>query len=493
MEHLAMDASGKAQAPAGPLKEGPSGPVDIPFEAHGASYALIDKKAPQILEAENEKLDELIEKFTKGFDPGAFGGTIIASIPMLTRNLFPGSYAHLLLLLLESFEMVQATQLSLEGWLAEHFHGNPIIHPTEISITDETFFGAEIEMLTKLLQPIREGTRNSIYWVNTRRMHPTRTCEELEASIRVIESFKNDVCEALKDDHELRTFYTHLPISVERTAMFSMKQLRLDACKATLHWDNYNGTEIEFTSFFRFYKAHISETEPEKARATGWLPPTSPGTPRLSAEEADEGDLASWISHGVNNEIIDLLLKTALWLSLARGLAAAHLFCDVARLFVLNEPNKAMTDEYGRFLLKLIRLRTATDGVQFSPTAPVPREPKTLPSRNVDYFQDVWRTGHRLSTGLYDNISFLAKNNASTFKLADPPRRRSGHEEMKIIAQTSFQGEIAATECLTGNANSSDEESLPKDGSLANDTAEEYECFELSPDKPAIFNNKTSI
>lgn len=248
-----------------------------------------------------------------------------------------------------------------------------------------------------------------------------------------------------------------------------MKQLRLDACNATLHWDNYHGTDIEFTSFYRYYKAHISETQPEKARATGWLPPISPGTPRPSAEEASEGDLVSWLSHGVDNEILDLLLKTALWLSLARGLAAAHLFCDVARLFILNEPATPIADEYGRYLLKLIRLRTSCEGAQFSPSAPVPREIDVFPDRNVDYFQDIWRTGHRLATGLYDNISLLAKNNATTFKLQDPPRRRRGHEEMDIIAQTAFNGITAANEDLNRNLDSSDEESLAKEDSQANE------------------------
>jgi hypothetical protein len=161
--------------------------------------------------------------------------------------------------------------------------------------------------------------------------------------------------------------------------MYSMKQLRMDACRASLHWDNFNGSEIEFTSFYRFYKAHISTTEPARARASGWLPPKSPGTPRLSAKEAGEGDLANWISHGIGDDIVNLLLKTALWLSLARGLAAVHLFCDVARLFVLHPPPMTISKEYRRFLLHLIRLRATTGGAQFSPSPIVPRDNKVFP------------------------------------------------------------------------------------------------------------------
>ncbi|KAL2823183.1 hypothetical protein BDW59DRAFT_173666 [Aspergillus cavernicola] len=420
-------------------KEVPAGPVDIPFHT---PYALVDEKAPQIVEAENQKLDDLMDKFTKGFDPGSFGNVIMSSLPKLANNLFPGTYAHLLLILFETFNVIQSLQLGMENWLLHRFD-TPNIYPGEGSFSDESFFAAEIEMLRKLLEPIREGTKRSIFWLNTRRADPSRTCEQLEASIRVIETFKNDICAALSPSHENRTTYSTLPVSVERTAMFSMKHLRLDSCKATLHWDSFNGSELEFTSFFRFYKAHVSKNEPAKARASGWLPPTSPGTPRLSAQEASEGDLASWISHGIDNEVIDLLLKTAMWLSIARGLAAVHLFCDVARLFVLNMPSKKPTIEYRCFLQYLTRLRASAEGAPSCTSPLVPRDNKVFPSRNIDYFEDVWRTSHELSAGLYDNISLFVKNNVPNFQLSKaPPRRRSGHADMHIITQVPLRGNL---------------------------------------------------
>ncbi|KAL4987056.1 hypothetical protein BDW68DRAFT_197652 [Aspergillus falconensis] len=475
-----MDVSDPFPAPAEHPSEGHAGPVDIPFDAQGSPYALVDEKASQIVEAENQKLDDLIGKFTKGFDPGTFGSIVTSSIPMLIEDLFPGSYAHLLLILFETFEAVQTIQLGLEGWFKRRYNGNPIIFPSETSITDETFFAAEIETLRKLLEPIREGTKSSIFWVNTRRSDPARTCEQLEASVRVIESFKEDVCAALNLENENRTIYSTLPVSVERTAMYSMKQLRMDACRASLHWDNFNGTEIEFTSFYRFYKAHISKTEPARARASGWLPPKSPGTPRLSAKEAGEGDLANWISQGVGDEIIDLLLKTALWLSLARGLAAVHLFCDVARLFALHQPPMAITKEYRRFLLHLIRLRATTGGAQFSPSPLVPRDNKVFPDRNTDYFEDIWRTSHQLSAGLCDELSLFVKHNVPNFKLSKAPvRRRSGHGDMHLITQAQIRGSLASNAC------SSDEESG------GNDTADEYDFLDFSSESSSMFRSKT--
>ncbi|KAL4788722.1 hypothetical protein BJX76DRAFT_363371 [Aspergillus varians] len=461
------------------LIEEPPGAVDIPFDSKGGSYALVDEKAPQIVEAEGQKLDDLMRKFTNGFDPGAFGSTIMASIPQLAEDLFPGSYAHLLLLLLESFDMLQNIQLGLETWIGSRYHGFPIVQPSETSITDETLFAAEIETLRKLLEPIREGNKNSIFWLHTRRADPFRTCEQLEASARVIETFKNDICAALNSDQENETIYSTLPVSVERSAMISMKQLRLDACKATLHWDNFSGSELEFTSFFRFYKAHISKNEPAKARASGWLPPKSPGTPRLSAPEASEGDLASWVSYGVEDEVIDLLLKTAMWLSLARGLAAVHLFCDVARLFVLHQPAKTGSNEYRRFLLHIIRFRAPAGGAQFSPSVVVPRDNKVFPTRNTDYFQDIWRTSHQLSEGLFDNISLFAKQNAPHFKLERPPtRRRSGHGEMQVVTHTPVHGS------LTGTPRTPDE--VVEDGLIY-----EYDFLESSPERSTLSRNRT--
>ncbi|KAL3481218.1 hypothetical protein BJX99DRAFT_253877 [Aspergillus californicus] len=457
----------------------PVGPVNIPFEITGRPYALVDEKALQIVEAENQELDDLMNEFTKGFDPGSFREFIMDFLPKLSGKAYPGNYAHLLLLLYQSYDMVQSLQLDMEDLMLNQFRRPIVDHPNPTSFTDETVFAAEIEMLRRLLAPIRDGSKKSIFWLSSRRADPARTCEQLEASIRVIEQFKKDVCAALEKDDDKKTTYTNLPISVERTAIFSMKQLRLDSCKATLFWDNFNGAEIEFTSFYRFYKAHISKTEPARARASGWLPPLSPQSPRLSAQEAVAGDLASWVSHGVDIEIIDVLLKTAMWLSVARGLAAVHLFCDVARLFVLNKSLTTMiSGEYLCFLRYLTRLRAAPNNAKVSTTPPVPREDETFPKRNVDYFEDVWRSSHALSAGLYQNMTLFVKHNNPDFKLQPPPRRRR-HADMHIITEVPLPEPQADTPTPT-SPHTPDQSS--------HDNEDEY-GFYLSPDKPSSRNN----
>ncbi|KAL3458058.1 hypothetical protein BJX64DRAFT_292513 [Aspergillus heterothallicus] len=463
-------------------EDGPAKSVDIPFDAQGGPYALVDEKAPQIIEAENQKLDELMGKFTKGFDPGSFGNVIVASLPKLASNPFPGTYAHLLLLLLESFEFLQTLQLGMEKWLLGCYKGNPFNSPTETNLVDENFFGTELEMLRMLLEPIREGTKKTIFWMNSRRAYASWTCEQLEASIRVIESFKNDICAAATNAcSTIKTFYSALPVSVERDSMLSLRQHRIDACRASLYWDSYSGSDIELTSFFRFYKQHISRTEPAKARASGWLPPKSPQTPRLSEQPALEGDLASWASFGIDNEILDLMLKTALWLSVARGLAAVHLFCDIARLFVLDKPSLDLKDEHLHFLQCLTRHRYSTGGAQFSPSLCVPQESRTFPNRNADYFQDVWKTSYGLTDGLYDNKTLFVQHNAASFRLSRvPSRRRSGHGDMQLVVHAPVG------EAMTSTPNTPDETHSE------NGTSDEYDFGSLSPDrKPPSSRSKT--
>ncbi|KAL4942155.1 hypothetical protein BDV06DRAFT_235563 [Aspergillus oleicola] len=471
-----MDKFGTSPgAPAGLLSVVDSEAVDIPFETQGNPYALVDEKAGQIIDAENNKLDHLMGEFTKGFDPGAFGDTIMDSLPLLAEDLFPGSYAHLLLLLFESVEVIQDVQLGLENWFGNNYHGTPIIQPSKTSSSDETFFVAEMDMLQRLLRPIREGTKKEIFWLNTR-ADPGKTCEQLEASFRTIEMFKNDICAAMKPGHEHRTIYSHSSDKVDWPKLFSLKQTRLDTCKATLHWDSFNGSEIELTKFFQFYRTHISTNEPAKARASGWLPPKSPGTPRPSAAEASGSDLASWASHGVKDRVLDLLLQTALWLSLARGFAAVQLFCDIARLFVLQPPSTS-NNEYWCFLLHLIRFRATTRGTRLSPSRMTPRDDNVFPTRNTDYFQDIKRTGHKLSENLYEDTSLLERRMETGLKLSNPPaRRRSVHAES--ITQVSVSGSQDI------GASSSDE------GSPSNETTDDDDLPDFSPQ--TSFHNRAT-
>ncbi|THC93918.1 hypothetical protein EYZ11_006600 [Aspergillus tanneri] len=425
-----------------PQEEKTVGPLNIPFDEHCDSYALADEKSKEILEAENKKVDELMNRFTRGFDPGAFIAEVMAWIPELSKNLFPSSYSHLFVLLLETHGNMEAVQINLEKWLQKRYQSMLVSLPANSNMTDQWFFLSELEMLRKLLAPLRGEDAKPIIWMNSRRVYGAKVCQQLEASARVIEEFKRDVVKELKKDTEDNhanqyegTCYSSLPVSTERSSLMSMKQLRIDACRATLNWDGFNQSDIELTSFYHFYKDYIIKTEPAKARASGWLPPLTTEVPHSSAEKAKKGDLVVWPSHGCKEDVLDLLLKTALWLSVARGLAPVHLFCDVARLFTIHKPSKTAGDTYVSFLRHLTQMRIS-DGVQSHVSTPVPYRDVKLARLNPDYFDDVWKTNRTLTAGLTERLSLLEKKTATDFKMSAPPTSRSLRKEKRTLKET---------------------------------------------------------
>lgn len=156
-----------------------------------------------------EKLVEMMAEFSMGFDPGSFASRVITSRPRLKERLFPGSYSHLMLILLEPWVELQKSQKSMAEWLLVHYpnmnmHLPALSRPSETNITDQTFFGAEIEMLRKLLAPLREDSPlKPIFWINTRRQSAGKMCDQLEASKRAIEEFKNDVTAILAGNNDI--------------------------------------------------------------------------------------------------------------------------------------------------------------------------------------------------------------------------------------------------------------------------------------------------
>lgn len=201
--------------------------------------------------------------------------------------------------------------------------------------------------------------------------------------------------------------------------MMSMKEVRIEACRATLSWDGFAPAEIELSRFYQRYKTDVIKSRPAKAREVGWLPPFTTEVPRSSSDMAREGDLVVWPAHGGDEKLFNLLLKTALWLSVARGLAAVHLFCDVARLFTARGPSQVAGEDYVSFLRYLIQVR-ATDRVNSNLSTPLPYTEDTKTPDNPDYFDDVWKNHRTLMTRLTERPTLFEKtgNPAPPFMLA---------------------------------------------------------------------------
>ncbi|XRM39892.1 hypothetical protein ABZX51_003223 [Aspergillus tubingensis] len=430
-----MDITCSSPFVSAPIQEMVGEPIDIVLDEPTDTCAMVEEKAEEIIEAENESLDQLMIEFTRGFDPGSFVDEVSNSLPRILKDIFPGSYEHLLSMLFESDDKMHATQMKLEEWLLKRYPQilNKIdTERQETNITDETYFGAEIEVLRKMVAFLRKESDKPVFWLNARRASPIKAREQLEASIRVIELFKSDVMIAMKMDTEDRKIYNPLPVSTERTALLSIKQLRIDACKASLSWEGYMDSAIVFTSFFHAYKAYTCVHKPDKARAWGWLPPQGLAPPRLSAEIAQVGDLVKWdFEH--ENGAFDLLLKTALWLGMARGLPAVHLFCDVARLFTTHKPSPTANEPYIRFLRHLAQTRVSIAGLKSTPPTPVPFKGSDE-NTNRGYFEDVFDSDKILEKDLTKTLSLLAMN-TNDFKLSATPPKYSFRKKAKMIEQ----------------------------------------------------------
>ena len=199
-----MNVSHTRPAAPKPTRKNTAEPIDIILDEPTDTCAMAEEKAEEIIEAENERLDQLMIEFTRGFDPGIFADEISYALPTVLLDVFPGSYEHLLSMLFESDTKMHATQVKLETWLLDRYPQvlNKITQRGETNITDETYFGAEIEILRKLLAYLRKETDKPVFWLNSRRASPTKARQQLEASVRVIELFKNDVVAAMRSDTE---------------------------------------------------------------------------------------------------------------------------------------------------------------------------------------------------------------------------------------------------------------------------------------------------
>ncbi|RAK72047.1 uncharacterized protein BO72DRAFT_521801 [Aspergillus fijiensis CBS 313.89] len=408
--------------------------------------AMIEEKDQEIVEAENEKLDQLVAQFTRGFDPSTLRNEVISALPILAQSAFPGTYEHLLMLCFTTDDELQDMQEELERYLLLRYGQvfDELVPRTTTNITDESYFASEIETLRRLLEPLRGDSTSPVYWLSLRCANPTKARQQLEAATKVINAFKKDVLAALHFDPQERKIVNPLPVSVERSAFVSMKHLRMDACKDTLHWDEYNQSNMNLTVFYHAYKALLCRTQPDKARELGWLPPRVLEAPRASSPQASIGDLAYWPLTQAGNDKYDLLVKTALWLALARGLPAVHLFCNCARVFTSLIPAGDASPKTIVFLRHLTQLRVPVEAINPSPRIPVPFQKRCQKGDNDDYFEDVWRSDQDLEKDLAQNVSLYGMDTAKDVRRArPPPPRRSFQQQAQLIkdaltVETSF-------------------------------------------------------
>lgn len=385
----------------------PSDESSDPFDTtstHSDPFDLDEHdREERIAASDTKRLRELVAKFARGFDAGSFPDYVHAWIPKLEYYLFPGSYAHLMLILLEEWDQMEYFQLSMFQWLCQRY---PVPHDYRIGGTrgvDDRLFVSELEVLKKLLSPLCGDNSRPIYWIGSRLTNPDDSCNQVKTSMRIIKNFKDEISAEIRgpnDDSKLPlrifketgltltgTIYSLWGNSEDRRAEISVREFRMDACRASLGWGEFLKSDIHFTSFHQHYKAHLIATSPERARAIGFLPPLHPSIPKYAPVHPDTEKTAwcEWQHPDLSGSILDLVLKTAVWLGLARGSAAVHLFCDVVRAFSLKKPTKVTHSDRIALLYQFTALRVSCEGIESGLATPYSHEDQSLTNENSEY------------------------------------------------------------------------------------------------------------
>lgn len=405
--------------------------------------SLEDKKEGSRPKFYKETLLSLMADLSMGYDPSTLPQYATSSFPLLWDNMFPGSFNHLLVILFGSNPDMTRCQSSMQSWLDGYLE----CQHTSTDTLDDALFGSEVEMVRRLVAPLRGVEMDRVFWLNSRTFYARELCEQVECSAKVIEQFQHDLIASLvvPDDHGKPASQWPLvrqranlvdPVhgkvvnGKSREQFWGLRDYRLEASAATLGWETLIRSSIEFTKFHQYYKAHLRRTNRDKALELGFKRPVSSEFPKFILEGLAV-TLPNWPCGEAKNTILDLLFKTALWIGLARGFPALHLFCDIARHFAFCEPTNPITKERACFLRHLVRVRVAPGAIRVpQDEPPFPFEDMTHADRNPAYFIDIAECRrHR------------AEELQGTLTLTDQPRM-PGH-----MAVGSFEPWLLPSDC----------------------------------------------
>jgi hypothetical protein len=191
--------------------------------------------------------------------------------------------------------------------------------------------------------------------------------------------------------------------------LWTLRDHRLEASAATLGWEGMPQSGIEFTKFHQYYKPHIFWTNTKKAVELGFWPQTPNKFPSFVLEGLPV-TLPKWPCGEAQSMVLDLLFKTALWMGLARGFPALHLFCDMVRHFTFQKPDRGLSPERACFLNHLVRMRVTTRAVRIPQNQPpFPFDDRIYADRNPAYFIDVAESYRRRTKDLQRTLTLIDK------------------------------------------------------------------------------------
>lgn len=189
-----------------------------------------------------------------------------------------------------------------------------------------------------------------------------------------------------------------------------LRQVRMESAAGTMQWDSINKLEIENSWLHQNFKRRICRTSPEKAIQMGFVPPDNPSFPKEILERLAVS-LPVWSGNESQNIVLDIIMKTAIWLALARGFAALHLFCDTVHHFTFVKPDRSITYSRAFFLENLVTLRPS-DAVRVPSNSMRELYPSSHQDGfdpNPEYFEDISKSYHTLLDELYKVPSLIRK------------------------------------------------------------------------------------
>lgn len=180
-------------------------PYKLPPGEEDFALVFSTGDTPPLSEAETEediekayfaRLEQEIKRFGRDFNPKAWMAHVPAMTEVLVKGATPGTFKHFLMLLLEPDETFAKAQHSVQTWLNERYPGRvvddiPKRGPYALWATDKQLLLGEIELLRKLVQPLREAGK-AIHWLEKNPCRNIFTMKSLKKAYKIIAEFENE-------------------------------------------------------------------------------------------------------------------------------------------------------------------------------------------------------------------------------------------------------------------------------------------------------------
>ncbi|OJD23207.1 hypothetical protein ACJ73_05442 [Blastomyces percursus] len=341
------------------------------------------------------RLEQKIKNFGRYFNPKAWMVHVPAMTGKLVKDATPGTFKHFLLLLLEPNETFAKAQHNVQTWLDERYSGRVVDNipergPYALWVAEKQLLLGEIELLRKLVEPLREVGK-TIHWLE--KNPPCRnlyTMRSLKKAYKIIVEFENETTTRtilneegklsfLSVDHNLfPAIRWWLTETIEdfalstipgdfRLAVMSMRMARMDVCKESLSKlpppiiPNFNDRTTSSTSKRRLPKyKNYQQLHPD---GTELLDRPEPSLSLQPHEDMLKYRLEAANCTGTMDDVIETMMNTARWLAKARCTESVDLFCDVARMFSPRDPPANLSNEKYSLLRALCDVMFDTDDI----------------------------------------------------------------------------------------------------------------------------------